>query len=176
MCSLQYFKDFPTQPEDMKGYRFGLEDIEQTPGWSSVFMRRCPRKMLYFTRHLIANQEIYPVLIQDFIQNVMSRDTYIKYHYFPTLVELRKGIVIQKYEKIRDQSEDLFGKCLCNRQSCHNEIKWIMPFGITPEEGIELLDNLILLGADSSQFKFRKTGVDQIDLKSYDDYARSLFK
>lgn len=141
----------------------------ETPGWSSFYTRNHPREMLHFTRYLLKEGHD---LQEDFIQNVMSIDTWKKYHYFPTLVEIRNAIVIEKFEKVRDPG-DLFSSCFCNN-SCHH--KMIDPFGITPDEGIEMLDNMIIMGADPKQFKFRKLGVDQIDKSKYDQYARSFFR
>lgn len=175
MSALEYFKLFPTEPEERSSFNYAMQEIiKETPGWTSVCARECPRKLLYFTRHLIADQESLSDVIQDFVKNVMSRDTYMKYHYLPTLIEIRRGIIIQKYEKIEDRTHHLFRACFCHKEHEYDG-KWIMPVGITPSEGIELLDNMICLGADPSKFKFRRIGVDQINLGEYDKHARPLF-
>lgn len=140
-------------------------------GWSSICTQGVPRMMLNFTRYLLTEEND---VRDDFIQNVMSTDTYKEYHYFPTLIEIRRGIAIEKYEKIPCPSK-IYGKCFCDNPD-HTVKKWIDPYGITPEEGIEMLDNMIKLGADPKQFKFRKIGVDSVDKSKYDQYARPLFK
>ena len=165
MDSWEEWKKFFT-PEERENFY----EPEEEKRWVSFYTRHMSRNMLLFTRHLLENRDTFCDYIKDFIEKADDQ-TPGYYPYFPALVEVRQGITIDKYEEVRDTRQDIFGRCFCENQNSCPGCKMIPPEGITCDEGIEMFDNFIKLGA-KLDVKFRKLGVDHVDKSTFDRYVR----
>jgi hypothetical protein len=96
MNSLDYWKDF-YGPGAVCSY---IEE-GKVSNWTTICVSHKTRKFLFFVRHLISNGD--EIIKKDFIEKVNDHSENY-YHLLPTLLEIRRGITMEKYEKVRKEN------------------------------------------------------------------------
>ena len=165
MNSLDFWKDFYGP-----GAECSYMEEGKVSNWTTICASHRTRKFLFFVRHLVANGN--EIIKKDFIEKVNDHSNNY-YHFSPTLLEIRKGITMEKYKRVK--IDNIFNRCFCSNPDHSNCFIFEEPRGITIDEGIELFDMLIELGA-STNLKFRKRGVDEIDKSKFDEYIKNKLK
>lgn len=158
--------------------RYGTEIMghyqRYNENWTALMACHSTRRLLNFTRFLKRHRKTVQIIIDDFIEDVNSLDTDQSSSgsaaYFPTILGIRDGVgVYWEWDKYVVNGT-------CDMEE-YDEIReyYTNPVGISSEEGIELFDNLIELGADPN-IKNKVDGkyLKRIGQEKFDEHVKTV--